>query len=170
MPKQYIHICSRCKIEVRMDEDSFPDKWGTIQATREWEEYGKGKRENFNLDLCPKCWDEMFSFREEIKKRTPPKLVLDSIPNGIEIIKKARDHQIEEGFDISHDLTHKDGELIKAAVIYARNTIVNFPTVVPEGWPFEARWWKPSLDPIEDLGKAGAFIAADIDRIVALRR
>jgi hypothetical protein len=33
-------------------------------------------------------------------------------------------------------------------------------------WPWEASWWKPSqTDRIKELAKAGALIAAEIDRL-----
>lgn len=35
------------------------------------------------------------------------------------------------------------------------------------GWPWESKWWKPSNDPIKNLVKAGALIAAEIDRLNA---
>lgn len=33
------------------------------------------------------------------------------------------------------------------------------------GWPWDYKWWKPSDDPIKNLVKAGALIAAEIDRL-----
>ncbi len=36
-------------------------------------------------------------------------------------------------------------------------------------WPWGKSWWKPSDDPIRDLEKAGALIAAEIDRRLRLR-
>jgi hypothetical protein len=33
------------------------------------------------------------------------------------------------------------------------------------GWPWDMKWWKPSDDPIKNLVKAGALIAAEIDRL-----
>jgi hypothetical protein len=38
---------------------------------------------------------------------------------------------------------------------------------VPNDWPKEwnVDWWKPSDDPIRNLVKAGALIAAEIDRL-----
>jgi len=35
----------------------------------------------------------------------------------------------------------------------------------PAAWPWEWDQWKPSLDPIRNLEKAGALIAAEIDRL-----
>jgi hypothetical protein len=32
-------------------------------------------------------------------------------------------------------------------------------------WPWDPSWWKPSPDPIRNLVKAGALIAAEIDRL-----
>jgi hypothetical protein len=32
-------------------------------------------------------------------------------------------------------------------------------------WPWDASWWKPSNDPVRNLVKAGALIAAEIDRL-----
>ena len=32
-------------------------------------------------------------------------------------------------------------------------------------WPFDDEWFKPSIDPVRQLTKAGALIAAEIDRL-----
>jgi hypothetical protein len=32
-------------------------------------------------------------------------------------------------------------------------------------WPWDAEWWKPSPDSVRNLVKAGALIAAEIDRL-----
>lgn len=32
-------------------------------------------------------------------------------------------------------------------------------------WPWDEEWWKPSEDPVRNLVKAGALIAAEIDRL-----
>lgn len=36
------------------------------------------------------------------------------------------------------------------------------------GWPWDMKWWKPSKDPIKNLIKAGALIAAEIDRLQSI--
>jgi hypothetical protein len=36
---------------------------------------------------------------------------------------------------------------------------------LPIYWPWDQEWWKPSDDPIRNLAKAGALIAAEIDRL-----
>jgi len=83
--------------------------------------------------------------------------------NGIELIKIERERQIKkEGFDADHDSKHDCNELTDAALCY----ICNAPELYGnETWPWEISWWKPSYDPIRNLVKAGALIAAEIDRI-----
>ena len=94
--------------------------------------------------------------------------------NGAELIYRERNRQIaKENFDIEHDDCHTKGELGKAAECYCRfgvrqeikaNAKIAFE-ISPSDWPWEAEWWKPSKDPIKNLVKAGALIAAEIDRL-----
>lgn len=94
---------------------------------------------------------------------------------GIELIAKERKRQVEkEGWDDEHDEEHWRGELVDAAICYAygaksiqrslndHETSVN---VKINFWPWEDKWWKPSKNRIKDLVKAGALIAAEIDRL-----
>lgn len=37
----------------------------------------------------------------------------------------------------------------------------------PDEWPWDPSWWKPSPDVVSNLVKAGALIAAEIDRLLA---
>lgn len=78
--------------------------------------------------------------------------------SGAELIAAERHRQIsEEGWSIAHDsIRHLEGELTSAAICYAKNS--------PEDWPWEMQRWKPSDDPMRNLVKAGALIAAEIDR------
>jgi hypothetical protein len=39
----------------------------------------------------------------------------------------------------------------------------------PLAWPWAEKWWKPSEDQVRNLVKAGALIAAEIDRIQRLK-
>ena len=87
---------------------------------------------------------------------------------GVELIAIERERQIkEEGFDAKHDDHHKDGELVWAAITYA------FPTRHVRRdhmWPFSISWWKPTPDDrIRELEKAGALIAAEIDRLQRIK-
>jgi len=71
-----------------------------------------------------------------------------------------------EGFDLAHDLSYKRGELVYAGLSYLKEA-VDMDGIF--SWPFPTEWWKPSDDPVRNLEKAGQFIAAEIDRILAAR-
>jgi hypothetical protein len=99
--------------------------------------------------------------------------------NGVELITAERQRQIEaEGWTPEHDDEHIFGQLCEAAVCYAHYTWQRLaypkaPPLSPESftsqpgrlWPWNPSWWKPSIDPIRNLVKAGALIAAEIDRL-----
>lgn len=92
---------------------------------------------------------------------------------GVELIAEERQRQIEvEGWTAEHDDNHIYGDLARAAACYAMphddrrvdDTFVGIPIL----WPWAANWWKPSPENrIRELQKAGALIAAEIDRISA---
>lgn len=89
---------------------------------------------------------------------------------GIEAIATERHRQISvEGWTPEHDDEHTSGEMSAAAATYAFNAFTNTSyrayAADPVGfWPWDAEWWKPKT-PREDLVRAGALIAAEIDRI-----
>ena len=85
---------------------------------------------------------------------------------GTEIIAAERARQVEaEGWTAEHDDTYTNGELAKAAFAY----LVRFEhgkdrtNTPPKTWPWASGWWRPST-PIRNLAKAGALVAAEIDR------
>lgn len=86
--------------------------------------------------------------------------------SGIERIAKERQRQMqEEGWTPEHDDEHDNGELAAAAECYLRE-VTGMP-LTHHGlpiWPWDDEWWKPSGNPIRNLEKAGALIAAEIDR------
>jgi hypothetical protein len=85
---------------------------------------------------------------------------------GIERVAKERERQMhEEGWTPEHDSHHDGGELALAAACYA--TAETATVVVPCRWPWEREWWKPSTR-VRNLEKAGALIAAEIDRLLRL--
>lgn len=101
------------------------------------------------------------------------------MPTGIELIAEERRRQIEEeGWTAEYDEQHDTGELAQAGAEYAAFAaeIVSeitapspaLPAMWPETWAGE--WWKPSPEPIRNLVKAGALIAAEIDRLQRLPR
>jgi len=93
---------------------------------------------------------------------------------GIELIAEERKRQIEiEGWTPEHDAQHTDGELAQAGSYYAMtDDTIDF---INEKWgndndlffwPFDLKWLKRTPnDRVRQLSKAGALIAAEIDRI-----
>lgn len=104
----------------------------------------------------------------------------NNMKTGIELIAEERQRQIEkEGWTKEHDAVQSRGELLDAARCYiiasdACHYSKNNDTFkggyrpgegTPDTWPWEEKYWKPTGDPVRDLVKAGALIAAEIDRI-----
>lgn len=114
---------------------------------------------------------------------------------GAALIAAERQRQVEqEGWDAEHDEDHTDQSLVLAAVCYAlpaklrgRKTIRERDDVsggrgecpvwgdvsrrVPKFWPesWWSGWWRPNrYDRVRELVKAGALIAAEIDRLQRL--
>ena len=92
--------------------------------------------------------------------------------NALEMIIDERQRQVEEGWTPEHDDRHDDGEMAQAAACYAMDDVLRglyFPTDgdrVPDAWPWQAHWWKPSPDDrIRELVKAGALVVAEIERL-----
>ena len=93
--------------------------------------------------------------------------------NGIALIGDERNRQIEiEGWDYEHDSQHVNEELIGLAMCYLTDPETREeefgefepPLWFPDDWDFA--WWKPTPnDRIRELQKAGALIAAEIDRL-----
>jgi hypothetical protein len=90
--------------------------------------------------------------------------------DGIEMIAAERERQVsDEGFTDEHDDTHSGGELALAAACYA----VPYPDALAAGWswPFEPESFKRVSNGVSvdsrtvELVKAGALIAAEIDRL-----
>jgi len=87
--------------------------------------------------------------------------------SGAGMIGRERVRQVEmEGFTAERDDSYVNGELAKAAMAYA-NPEIKSKTSCPSVWPktWHKSGWKPSDDPVGNLIKAGALIAAEIDRI-----
>lgn len=89
---------------------------------------------------------------------------------GIELIAAERRRQVEkEGWSESHDDGHDEGALACAAACYAMPAecrLMKQHRNVPIAWPWYDEWWKPTPnDRVRELVKAGALIAAEIDRL-----
>lgn len=96
-----------------------------------------------------------------------------SAKSGVQLIAAERQRQIEQKcWSAKHDDSHDRGELLDAGLSYifaaindANDTLRNSP---PGEWPWSWESWKPE-DLITNLAKAGALIAAEIDRIQRMR-
>ena len=78
----------------------------------------------------------------------------DDSDTGVEAITCERERHVEsKDYTLAHDAKHTKGELVKAALHYlnARS---------PAPWPIRL-----SKNPLENLAKAGALVAAEIDRL-----
>lgn len=91
---------------------------------------------------------------------------------GTELITEERERQIsQEGWSAKHDDTNTRCQLSGAAACYAiaanelaaPTRYLSRPNV--SLWPWAMEWWKPGNDPVRCLAKAGALIAAEIDRL-----
>lgn len=101
---------------------------------------------------------------------------------GIELIAEERQRQIDvEGWTIGHDVQeHPNNELANAAATYAMDSdcrealmdIYDCRLVgVPATWPWDEEWYKLTPDNrIKELIKAGALIAAEIDRLQMIQK
>ena len=104
--------------------------------------------------------------------------------NGVQLIAKERERQKPvEGWSSQHDDGHEDGELALAAACYAlpsnwranvtRNVRHLTMTLDLRAllWPWQNGWWRPTpRDRVRELAKAGALIAAEIDRLQRAER
>ena len=94
---------------------------------------------------------------------------------GIQLISEERQRQVEkEGWTPEHDDQHFCDELATAGAVYAlpeRQRESQWPKSTPKLWPWDSEWYKPTPDDrIKELAKAGALIAAEIDRLNSLDR
>ena len=98
---------------------------------------------------------------------------------GIELIQEERNRQItSENYTSEHDDKYSGSHLSFAATsycYYANNQPfdnkedqqdINDECLIM--WPWDNKYWKPSEDKVRNLVKAGALIAAEIDRLQRL--
>lgn len=88
-----------------------------------------------------------------------------SVADDVSLIAAERKRQVEvEGWKPEHDDSHTSGELAIAAACYA--SVGNSRLAILAHWPWDLHWWKPTAENrIRELEKAGALIAAEIDRL-----
>lgn len=106
----------------------------------------------YTLDVMPN-----YAFKENCLKRA----------DGADLIREERRRQIEvEGYDTMHDRRHTPQVLCRAAVGYALSEDPSQPVAdaAENLWPWTKVSWKPK-DQLRNLVRAGALIAAAIDRL-----
>lgn len=109
-------------------------------------------------------------FREAVQK-IRENLIDDSDGSqsspGVDLIAAERERQIAvEGFSGNRDDNYTNDELALAASLYALPPRKRHLDILHCVWPWHFTWWKPSPDNrIRELAKAGALIAAEIDRL-----
>jgi hypothetical protein len=85
-------------------------------------------------------------------------------PSGVDLIATERGLQRQIWSD-EHDDAHDRGEITRAAYLYVMNAGCSDDAAAPIEWPWEPEHWRPTGDRVKDLTKAGALIAAEIDRL-----
>ena len=100
-----------------------------------------------------------------------------SSEGAVRIMDERMRQIMQEGYGDAHDDEHANGQLTAAALSYAALAVAQAEgkdyirsKMPPIWWPphWSPAFWKPSADPIRNLEKAGALIAAEIDRLLRL--
>ena len=90
---------------------------------------------------------------------------MDKIKSGTTRIAEERTKQItKHGYTAEHDNAYKSHQLLFAAIAYLKAAIYD-KSVGEDDWPFDKKYFKAGTDFVGDLATAGAFIAAEIDRL-----
>lgn len=102
---------------------------------------------------------------------------MDALTQAARDVLAERQRQVSvEGWTPEHDDEHNEGQMAGAAGCYARHVnarawVYGAPGIddyasepVPDVWPLDENWWKPST-PRRDLVKAGALILAELERM-----
>lgn len=122
--------------------------------------------------LRPTCNDDGIPNGSGYQRTIKGDLAAASLPSGLLAIATERQRQFDvEGWTPEHDDAHDQCELALAGGVYALSGAADSELVndarmraIRELWPFQAHWFKPTGGRA-DLVRAGALIAAEIDRL-----
>lgn len=113
---------------------------------------------NIALDLFPDNEDQRNAFLQGVQ------FMQSRMSAGVQLIQQERLEQVvKHGWDIEHDSVYENGELLQAAKFCIEPLVYAWP----QNWlvKFGEKIFYNSR--IDQLKKAGAFIAAEIDRLLA---
>ena len=127
---------------------------------------------------CRQAYDSEIR-REAHRKAQRETIEKSGLKRGADLIAKERQRQItKEGWTHEHDDMHGKGEMADAAIVYADAAqCMQFGTSKADlefyynskgsrvRWPWAPEWLKICDNPVRNLVKAGALIAAEIDRL-----
>lgn len=125
---------------------------------------------NYFKSNHPNCEVSKITCSPTIVMSVPSNEKSISIKTGIELITEERKRQIEvEGFTTQYDSKYAKDELAKAALCYVTPSEIrkldNSGDGTPENWPWKCCWKPSPKNRVRELVKAGALIAAEIDRL-----
>ncbi len=131
----------------------------------------QAKNDNFYLEPSVGVFEMMKAYRKQ-------GVDFETVKTGIGLIAAERIRQVEkEGWSAEHDDEHTSMCLATAGASYALDAVSRHADVAKSWketfndcanriWPFDQEMCKPTPeDPIRQLVKAGALIAAEIDRL-----
>lgn len=98
-------------------------------------------------------------------------LMVASMTPGVKAIADERNRTAKR-WGNDHDQQHPVAALVDAAQCYAEAASMQIRGVfrdslppLPIEWPWDSRYWRPSINPMRNLEKAGALIASEWDRL-----
>lgn len=132
-----------------------------------------------NRGICPKCGKNGIKCDTQPQQADPSRTSAwcdcgwrGAVPTverpvpGFALIAMERHRQItEKGYTAEHDDKHDGTEFLQAAACYMANATPWDFGLSDVAWPWESEDYKPSPDYVRNLVKAGALIAAEIDRL-----
>lgn len=145
------HLYSRALQELRTIEDA-------LQQISVWYENGRAQ----NRGSAHMLEEITCLAKAAIDGNTP-----GSPSEGARRITAERLRQIHgEGWSAENDDQYRSNELLRAALSYLLHETqgVEKWNTMPDTWPWDKKWWKPSPSTMRNLEKVGALVAADMDR------
>ena len=166
LPGRHDLRCSMIKFGELMDIGMIEEGSASLERLGElsgfWAVHGPRREEHEVLEDADACLHGMRWLWERHLAHC-----VYGVSDGLDAIFHERIRQVtQEGWTAENDDRHINGELRDAAIAYAMVCDDRAGEQAMENvWPWESEWWKPVDDPIRNLAKAGALIAAEIDRL-----